>query len=109
MPANYDLSIWKGNDFNVDFTFKNDASGFDLTGSELIFRATWKGNGELRQELDITDAEAGEASLTLTYSQTRTLPSNKAVSYEIERRIGGLETTVLYGAVTVEGGVNDDA
>lgn len=109
MPALYDLDIWKGNDLSVGLIFKDDAARFDLTGSELVFRAAWKGDGQLRQVLDITDAAAGEAELTLTFEQTRTLPDRKAVSYEIERRIDGIQTTLLYGAVNVLGGVNDDA
>ena len=108
-PANYDMTIWKGNDVEFQFHFMDGSANFDLTGSTLIWRATWAGSGELRQELDIDSATGGTATLSLTHTQTRTLSSSKVVSYEIERRIGGAETTLLYGTVTVSGGVNDDA
>lgn len=109
-PANYDMTIWKGNDVEFQFHFMDGTANFDLTGSTLIFRATWAGTGELRQELDLdADPTTGLATLSLSHTQTRTLSSTKTVSYEIERRIGGAETTLLYGGLTVSGGVNDDA
>lgn len=108
MPANYDLTIWRGNDFSRTFRFKDGASAFNLTGSTLIWRAAWS-DGEFEQTLAVATPSNGEAVLSLTPAQTRALPEGRSSSYEIERRIGGQETTLIYGAITVTGGVNDDA
>ena len=107
-PANYDMSLWKGNHESLSFHFADGSNDFDLTGSTLIWRAAWSG-GSLEQEMDIEAGTGGNATLSLTFTQTRTLSTTKATSYEIERRIEGEETTLVSGCITVMDGINDDS
>ena len=52
----------------------------------------------------------GEVTLKLTPEETRLFAVGKLRSrYEIERRIGGDEFTILSGCLIVVQGVNDDA
>jgi hypothetical protein len=116
MPAQQALSIWKGNtvSFPIRIQTRNGATltPVDLSGSVLVFRASWPG-GSLRKEeaeqgFAITSAPQGEATLAFTIEETRRLPVGSVVRYEIERRIGATQTTLLYGELKVSEWVNDD-
>lgn len=116
MPAQQSLSIWKGNtvSFPIRIQTRDGATltPVNLTGSTLVFRAAWP-NGSIRKEgagqgFAITNAAQGEATLAFTVEETRSLPVGNAARYEIERRIGGAQTTLLYGDLKVSEWVNDD-
>lgn len=110
MPAKYDLNFWLGNDAAPQFTFKDDTGALvDLTGSTLVFRAVKSDGLELfRKELSIPTPSNGVGILNISAAETRTIPLSSSVAYEIERRIGGQQTTLLFGNITTSGGVNDD-
>jgi hypothetical protein len=116
MPANQTLSIWKGNSPSFPITISTRTgealTPVNLTGSTLVFRAVWT-NGSLRKEgtgqgFTITNAAAGQATLAFTADETRLLPTGSVARYEIERRIGGGQTTLLYGNLDVSEWANDD-
>ena len=116
MPPQRQLNVWQGNSFALDLRLAtidgNTKTPVDLTGSEIVFRAVWTG-GSVRKSstdndgLEITDAEDGRIRLSLTVSETRALPLGE-VRYEIERRIGDEQTTILYGMLKTHGWANDD-
>lgn len=115
MPAQKNLSVWKGNTFKLPLTISTLSNGvstpMDLTGSSLVFRSIWSG-GSLRKAtgdsgFSIVSAAAGTALLSLTVAETRTLP-NGNVKYEIERRVGSEQTTILFGELNCREWVNDD-
>lgn len=115
MPVRFDPQVWKGNTFRLPIGISTVTAGVkspvNLTGSSLVFLATWSG-GSLRHEtgdgsLTITDAVSGEAALTLSVAETRALPIGR-IKYEIERRLSGDQTTILYGELVVTGWSNDD-
>lgn len=118
MPGKYDMTVWRGNSYEVSFTMKNaDGVAVDLTGRTLVFRAEWTG-GSYRLEtgtagtggdLTITNAAGGIVTLEIDADQTRNYPLGARIDYEIEQRDGPIETTILYGRVNAIGGVNDDA
>jgi hypothetical protein len=112
MPASKDISIWRGNTetFPVEVKARAGATivAVNLTGSTLQFRAQWDG-GSLIKDLDITDAALGLAELRLTASETRSIPQGSAARYEIERRVGSEQKTILYGRLVASGGLNLDA
>lgn len=108
MPGQYNLDVWKGNTLSVTFGFKtDDTTPLDLTGSTLDFRAIWAG-GEIRKNLTVATPANGEAVLALTVEETRELPDGAIAKYEIERRIGGAQTTLVYGTIVATGWANAD-
>ena len=117
MATRKDLDIWVGNDQALSFKFWADADktvDFDLTGSEIVFRATWETDGEFRKTsadggIVIGDATTGEFSIPISHAESRQFPDGKKARYEIERRISGDERTMLYGYLIVTNwGGNDD-
>jgi hypothetical protein len=113
MPGEKNLAVWKGNTFATTFRFKVDAdTALDLTGSTLVFRAIWAG-GEIRKtgpssDIAVPTPANGEATLNLSVADTRLIPSGAIAKYEIERRISGAQTTLLYGTLVASEWVNDD-
>lgn len=75
----------------------------------MVFRAV-KANGVelIRKDLTIATPTNGQAVLNLSVAETRTIPADQSVLYEIERRIASEQTTLINGNIIVSGGVNDD-
>jgi hypothetical protein len=104
------LTFVRGNTEERVFRFlgrRDPRTPLDLTGSELVFRAEHP-RGTLRRVLMLDRPEAGEAALRLEPAETRSLPPGTFTAFEIERRIGGRQTTLLIGLIRTMGGVNDD-
>ena len=116
MTAPYDLiGLRRGNSFRRLFRFKDaEGSPVDLTGSTLIFSAS-AANVSIRKStsdgtLLMPHPALGEITLHLTPAETRLLPVGRLrTRYEIERRIGDEETTLVSGCITVMDGINDDS
>lgn len=114
-PAEKLFCVRKGNSFSRGFkltTISASASvPLDLTGSEFVFFAKWRG-GSMRKStadddgFEITDAANGRLSLFLTDDETSDLPAG-SIPYEIERRIGSEQISYLAGVLQVEEGLND--
>lgn len=111
MPTNRNISVWRGNTETIPVQVKIKVAGIptavDLTGSTLNFLAQWAG-GSLAKVLDITDAVLGLAELPLTPAETKGFPASVAINYEIERRLGSDQKTILYGKIVANGGINSD-
>jgi hypothetical protein len=108
-------TIWRGNSFSVGLNFKTKFGStlvpLDLTGSELVFRAGWEG-GSFRKTtaetgFTIDNAALGQTTLELTFAETRLLPQG-SVRVEVERRIGGKQTSIYRAVWPVNEWVNDD-
>lgn len=118
MPGKYDMTVWRGNSYEVSLTMKDaDGVAVDLTGRTLVFRAEWAG-GSYRLDTDttggggdlvITTPASGLVTLTIDPATTRQFLAGERVDYEIEMRNGGTEFTLLYGRIIGIGGVNEDA
>lgn len=109
-PAKSDITIWRGNDYTLPIDVLHDADGTPwpemLENSSFILRIA-KRSGEqiFRQEGQIT---GNRIEFSITNAETALFPTGvNAISYEIERRIGEIQETWLYGAVITKGGVND--
>lgn len=111
MPTNRNISVWRGNTETIPVQVKTKVAGVstavNLTGSTLNFLAQWAG-GSLAKVLDITDEVLGLAELPLTAAETKSFPASVAINYEIERRVGSSQRTILYGKVVANGGINSD-
>ena len=116
MAASYDLTgLRRGNSFRRVFRFR-DADGdlVDLTGSVLVFVAE-AGTARVRKStedgtLAMPDPAVGEVTLNLTPAETRLFPVGRLrARYEIERRVGDEETTLVSGFLAVMDGINDDS
>lgn len=114
MPSKYDIDVWRGNTLSRTFRLKNpDGSLLDLTGSTFVFRAI-NGSAELLRaespttELSVPTPANGEVVLALAPADTRLLPDGKTARYELERRVGAEQTTILYGYLNVASWANDD-
>lgn len=115
MTVQFDLDgIRRGNSYERLFRFRDGAGNpVDLTGSEIIFIAETTAStlrkatedGSLRMPAPAN----GEVTLKLTPAETRLFAVGKLRSrYEIERRVGGDEFTILSGCLIVVQGLNDD-
>ena len=116
MAADHDLTgLRRGNTYERVFCFKDGAGNpIDLTGSEIVFIAETVAGTILKTTADgslqMPVPAAGEVTLKLTPEETRLFAVGKLRSrYEIERRVGGDEFTILSGCLFVVQGVNDDA
>ncbi|OCC05266.1 hypothetical protein BA190_10205 [Labrys sp. WJW] len=112
MPAQRNIEIWKGNTFERVFVLLNgDRTPAQMAGSEFVFRLVWQG-GELRKTVGdglSLDPATGRLALVVKPAETRLLPTGSyAVKYELERRVGDWQGTLLYGSVTVKEWANDD-
>jgi hypothetical protein len=116
MSTRFDLTgLRRGNTYERLFRFKDGAgSPVDLTGSEIIFIAETT-TSILRKtttdnSLKMPLPAMGEVTLRLSPAETRLLAVGRLRNrYEIERRIGGDEFTLLSGSLLVVQGMNDDA
>ncbi len=114
--GNYDLTgLRRGNRFRRTFRFK-DSSGdpVDFTGSVIVFVAEAGATRLVKSTADgslaMPDPTAGEITLSLAPAETRLLPVGRfRARYEIERRIGDEESTLVSGCITVMNGINDDS
>jgi hypothetical protein len=116
MAATHDLTgLRRGNSYERTFRFKDGAGQVvDLAGSEIVFIAETASSTIRKTTADgsllMPSPALGEVTLKLTPAETRLFAIGRLRSrYEIERRIGGSEETLVSGCVVVEEGINDDA
>lgn len=114
-PGRYDWKIWRGNSEEVTFKFWQDrakTTPLDLTGSELHFKLTHGGGEIVKSSVAaslVVNALAGEVAVELTPAETRAITTTTFVPvYELERRIGGKQKTLIWGEVKSTGGRNND-
>lgn len=113
-PPSKNLMVWRGNTSEFAFRLKVDAdTPFDLTGSTIVMSIVYKDGRVDLSSVDnkvlIADPSAGEFSVPISAELSRSIaPDNGQAQYEIERRIGDEQTTILYGVIRLEGGVNAD-
>ena len=106
--------VRRGNSYVRTFRFKDGAEQLvDFTGSEIVFIAE-TATSTIRKStadgtLQMPVPPSGEITLKLTPEETRLFAVGRLRSrYEIERRIGGTEETLVSGCLVVEEGLNDD-
>lgn len=108
MSGRYDFAARQGNSLDLTFRFRaTDRVLVDLTGSALSLSVDTAPHGPRRFDLTVTTPASGEAALSLSPDETRTLPAG-ALPYEIERAVGGSQTTILSGVIVVSRGLNHD-
>ena len=110
MPIRQDLALWRGNNAPaLVWTLPDDApagAGYFLTveaGGRIIASA------DTAAASLVLDAGAGTLSWAPSLAESRAVPPGRIATYEIEQRLDGGETTVLFGALTGLGGINADA
>lgn len=113
--ATFNLTgVRRGNTYERLFRFKDGAGqAVDLTGSEIVFIAETATSTIRKSTADATllmpVPALGGVTLKLTPEETRLFAVGRLKSrYEIERRIGGTEETLVSGCLIVEEGLNDD-
>jgi hypothetical protein len=114
--ASYDITIRQGNTLRRTFRFlTEEGEPVDLSGSALRFRVELGSRtGEFVTkaspvQLSMPTPTNGEVTLTLTPDETIRLEPGRVNKYEIERRIGPDEYTLLTGFLVGVRGVNDNA
>lgn len=111
--GSFDFTIKRGNSGSILFRCKNGDDAFDLSGSEMVFRATHRGIEVLRKTtaddgLLMPSPTSGEVTLAYDFEESRLFSVGRLNRYELERRIDGNERTLIEGYITGEDGVNDD-
>ncbi|WP_420408715.1 hypothetical protein [Hoeflea sp.] len=109
------LTIWVGNTNEFRFRLKQNAeTPLDLTGSTIVMTIVHGGDqivlSSAAEEISIDDPTSGEFVVPISVEQSRSVqPSPGAgIQYEIERRIDGKQTTIIYGSISLAGGNNAD-
>jgi hypothetical protein len=116
-PGQYDFAMVRGTTSPFVFRLKqDDGTGalvpmpFDevrlaiaINPTTTLIKSTVPDGG-----LVVTDAGQGEITWTPTVEETRQLPLNQAVPYEIEVRKDTNQDVYLMGGITGIGGTNDD-
>lgn len=106
----------QGNTEEIRFTLMNGEDLFDPTGSEFYFRCE-SHNGSVVIEINTVDDPSvmfvddltSVLTLKFTKANTRLMSVGATNFYEIERRIGDSERTIIEGTITVGKGRNADA
>jgi hypothetical protein len=108
------LTIRQGNTYPLDVRMKDEAGQVvDPAGSLFILTVAhgstvtrWRSDDGTLTVLPLADG--GWIKWRPTAAQTRALPLNTPIDFDLERRIGGEQRTILAGAILVERGVNSD-
>jgi hypothetical protein len=111
--AAYDIDVRQGNSLERTFIFQDEnGDAFNLTGSVIAFRAE-TGEGETfidkttpSNSFSMPTPTTGTVTLTLTAAETARFATGRTNRYEIERRIGGTEETLVAGFIIAIEGVN---
>lgn len=108
MPTQYDISLWSGNTDTREFTLKDSLGAVvDLTGATVRFVAGLSKKDILvDKNLTVSAPLTGKAVLSLTKEETEKF-EDRTVPYEIVLILGSVETTLLNGNVTAQGGLNN--
>ena len=111
-----------GNDLGIVLNLLVDGAPFDLTGQEVVFRVKLGETQVLRKTTasgitlaNGTDADGNTSAvpnkitIPITVTESRTLESAGApLTYDVERRSGSVQRTIIAGNIFVEPGSNDD-
>ena len=117
-PGYYEMKWTRGNTFDPQIQAMNGYQGFDLSGSELVFRVIDSSGSEyLRISSDDvdsgisigTDEDDVESLIVfdIDYTITRDAPT-RALSYAVERRLNGGQWTLFKGPLKMITDANDD-
>lgn len=111
-----------GNDLGIVLNLLVDSEPFDLAGQDVIFRVM-AGSVEVLRKTTAsgitvaagTDANGAESAvdnkitIPITVAESRTLHAAGApLTYDVERRSGSGQRTIVSGNIFVEPGSNDD-
>ena len=108
-PVHRNFNIWRGNSETLKFRLLASAGvPLDLTGSEVTMYID--SAGELTTHTaTVVDPVTGEFSIFLSAAVTRALSTSAYVpKYEIERKIGQEQKTILHGNLLIGGGLSND-
>jgi hypothetical protein len=119
MTDSYDIRIRSGNSGTIanelGFVCQVLVAGapLDMTGNEVVFRVySAAGEEVIRKDTgdDVTvDLATATIIVPITVAESRTLAAAALrLKYDIERRNGTLQRTIICGNVLVTPGVNDD-
>ena len=123
MTATRNFTVRAGNSGTVDNAtgiqvllrvYVNDVlTPEDLTGDAFVFRVWSRGAQVLRlttADAITVDLVTAQVTVPLSVANSRTLESaGPALTYDLERRpLAGGQRTVIFGAMIVEPGCNDD-
>lgn len=115
-PTEFPLYFWRGNSEAFEFRLKDkDGNAFDLTDYDVQMTVNHDG-GTLKKKvsdnsISCADKTTGIISVKFTSTETRALSATKSPAgweLELSNEATGYQKTLLYGKVTVEGGINDD-
>ena len=111
-----------GNDLGIVLNLLVDGAPFDLTGQTVIFRVMQGATEVLRKASPAaitlsngTDASGAAAAvpnritIPISVAESRTLEAAGApLTYDVERRSGATQRTIIAGNIFIEPGANDD-
>lgn len=100
MAAQYDLEIYQGSDFTIQFQL-NDALGapFDLSGATVASQIR-SYSGVLLATFTVNNQALGLTTLSLTRAVTADLPAERH-KYNVILRANNLDQPIIEGAVIV--------
>lgn len=103
LPGFKSFKIYKGDTFAFNLTLGAGGDPYDITSHVFSGQIKEKNKSTKIAEMtfDITDAAAGELTVTLTAEESAKLNGKKVYEYDIQMDNGGIISTILKGPVTV--------
>jgi hypothetical protein len=106
MPANLDLTIYRGDSFILPLVF-SDVNGDPINITNYVFKGQVKKSSRDVVPLTeftflITNGPLGNVTMSLTHAQTETL---NAGVYDVQATVGDVVQTYMYGKVKMLGEV----
>jgi len=85
----------------------------NLTGQTVVFRAMSKSGVQVvRKDMStgiVVDIALAKITVPITVAESRLMATNGPdLTYDLERRNGAEQRTLLFGSITVDGSSNDD-
>jgi len=113
-PAYYRDAAVRGNLFQRQYKMTTeDGTAVDLTGYNVRWRGVYgdyliEKSTEVPGELSMTTPTKGTVLLTLVPDETRLIPNEENMKYELEIYAGTSQFTALWGDLVGKGGVTRD-
>lgn len=109
--ANHNIIVGRGEDFSASITVSQDGSPVDLTDDTFAAEVR-RGSGrplEATFTCSITDAGAGNLTITLPKEQTLRLDGDKSYKWDLFRTVdgNGAVSHLIYGDVRVDDNITE--
>lgn len=103
LPGFKSFKVYKGDTFSFNLTLASGGEDYNLTGQTFSGQIKEKGKTTKVAEFSftVTNASAGEVTVTLSSTESAKLSGNKIYEYDIQMVNSGVVSTILKGPLVV--------